>query len=520
MRIPDDGPSDPVSQYDYSHMSVAELEFVLGTKPSEVQNVQNGWQSFAGNLSSALDDDAFSLKAILKLLDGWSGDAAQAVKDRATQIHTFGGQVVAAAKANSEAFNQAGQTFHVATDLLGYSIGDMNQQLGFVQQARDNWSMELCEAQWILLRDAAPTDENFRGFTGSIEWQPIEGRAYPPAYNFQYWYGYGIPGVVHFWGTMASDTGVQITGDAGPYGLPSQLLDPGWFYGDTVKKSFPSVYQNQLQLLLKQVGGSSYAPQVGKFPKAPKPNWTSASTTPTKPTNSFGGGPGSFGGSGGGLPGGGIGGTGGGKPPGGTGGTGGGGLPGGGSGGGGGGTGGGGLPGGGTGGTGGGGFGPGGTGGGGMPGGPGGTGGGGVPTGGGGGGTRLAGPIGTGGGGMPTGGTGGVGGIGPIGGGAGGLGGFGPGGTGGGLGGAGAGAAGSGSEGLAGLGSAAAQGAAAEGATAATGSAMPMMPPMMPPMAGAGQNDNTRQRKSWLPDDDDIWGDDSAAVPPVISGSD
>jgi hypothetical protein len=517
MRIPDDGPSDPVSQYDYSHMSVAELEFVLGTKPSEVQNVQNGWQSFAGNLSSALDDDAFSLKAILKLLDGWSGDAAQAVKDRATQIHTFGGQVVAAAKANSEAFNQAGQTFHVATDLLGYSIGDMNQQLGFVQQARDNWSMELCEAQWILLRDAAPTDENFRGFTGSIEWQPIEGRAYPPAYNFQYWYGYGIPGVVHFWGTMASDTGVQITGDAGPYGLPSQLLDPGWFYGDTVKKSFPSVYQNQLQLLLKQVGGSSYAPQVGKFPKAPTPNWTSASTTPTKPTNSFGGGPGPFGG---GLPGGGIGGTGGGKPPGGTGGTGGGGLPGGGSGGGGGGTGGGGLPGGGTGGTGGGGFGPGGTGGGGMPGGPGGTGGGGVPTGGGGGGTRLAGPIGTGGGGMPTGGTGGTGGIGPIGGGAGGLGGLGPGGTGGGLGGAGAGAAGSGSEGLPGLGSAAAQGAAAEGATAATGSAMPMMPPMMPPMAGAGQNDNTRQRKSWLPDDDDIWGDDSAAVPPVISGSD
>ena len=519
MKIPDGGAPDPVSQYDYSHMSVAQLEYVLGTKPGDVQNVQNGWQSFAANLSSALDDGAFSLTAILKLLDGWSGDAAQAIKDRATQIHAFGGQVVEAAKANGEAFNQAGQTFHVATDLLGYSIGDMNQQLGFVQQARDDWSMDLCEALSTMVSARGPSTEAYQGLKGAIEWRPIEGRAYPSAYTFDYWYGYGLPGLVHFWGAAASDTGIQLHGDAGPYGQPYQLIDPGWFYGDTVGKSFPSVYQNQLQLLLKQVGGSSYAPQVGKFPKAPRPTWTSASTTLTTPTNNFGGGPGSFngGGTGGGV---------GGKPPGSTGGTGGGGLPGGGLGGGaGGGSGGGGLPGGGTGGTGGGGlpgggtggtgpFPTGGTGGGGMPGGgPGGYGGGGVPTGGG---TKLAGPIGPGTGGLPIGpGPGGVGGIGPIGG-SGGLGL-----PGGGLGGAGS-LGGGGSDGLPALGSAA-TGAAAEGAlgsTAATGSAMPMMPPMMPPMAGAGQNDNSRQRKSWLPDDDDIWGDDSAAVPPVISSSD
>lgn len=43
-----------------------------------------------------------------------------------------------------------------------------------------------------------------------------------------------------------------------------------------------------------------------------------------------------------------------------------------------------------------------------------------------------------------------------------------------------------------------------------------MMPPMMPP--GAGNQDKDRQRKSWLPEDEDIWGTEEDTVPPVISG--
>ncbi len=42
-----------------------------------------------------------------------------------------------------------------------------------------------------------------------------------------------------------------------------------------------------------------------------------------------------------------------------------------------------------------------------------------------------------------------------------------------------------------------------------------MMPPMMPQQ---GNQDRDRQRKSWLPEDEDIWGTDAAGVPPVISG--
>ena len=45
---------------------------------------------------------------------------------------------------------------------------------------------------------------------------------------------------------------------------------------------------------------------------------------------------------------------------------------------------------------------------------------------------------------------------------------------------------------------------------------MPMMPPMMPQQGG--NQDRDRQRKSWLPEDEDIWGTDAGGVPPVISG--
>jgi hypothetical protein len=43
-----------------------------------------------------------------------------------------------------------------------------------------------------------------------------------------------------------------------------------------------------------------------------------------------------------------------------------------------------------------------------------------------------------------------------------------------------------------------------------------MMPPMMPYGMQGGTGE--RQRKSWLPEDEDIWGVDAAVVPPVISG--
>lgn len=125
-------------------------------------------------------------------------------------------------------------------------------------------------------------------------------------------------------------------------------------------------------------------------------------------------------------------------------------------------------------------------------------------------------------GGMP-----GTGGSGPggLGGAAGGLGGAagGLGGAAGGLGpvgsaGAGAGAPGS-SGGLLGTGSGGLAGSAGAGLAGSAGAAgrggMPMMPPMMPP---GGQGDRDRQRKSWIPEDENVWGDDGAVVPPVISG--
>jgi len=71
--------------------------------------------------------------------------------------------------------------------------------------------------------------------------------------------------------------------------------------------------------------------------------------------------------------------------------------------------------------------------------------------------------------------------------------------------------------GVLGANGAAGEAAAAGGLAGATGrSGMPMMPPMMPPQGG--NQDRERQRKSWLPDDENIWGTDDEGVPPVISG--
>jgi hypothetical protein len=521
-RIPDDGGGEPMSQYPYEKMSTAELLHALQTSPGQMQSVQKAWESFANTLQNeVLGDPACSLTAALKFLDGWSGEAATAFKNRAAAIGKFGGQLASAAIAAGEDFADPGQTFHVASSSIYWSINDMNEWLGIVKQAQDNWSMELSEVVWRLLRDN-PNTISFDDLTGAVEATPVQGDYYNRGYTFTYFYGYGLPGLAQFSGTLDMNTGARITAYSGPYGNPTRLLDPGTFLGNTVKDNFPEPYQNQLQLLLKQAGGSLYAPQVGKFPAAPKPSWTVGSTTPTPTPNTNGGyngGGGLTGGLGGGggltgggpylngspIPGGGGGtgggGTGGGGlPGGGGGGTGTGGLPGGGLGGGAG-TGGGGLPGGGSGGTGGAGL-PGGYGGGsgGLPGGPGS----------GGGSTKLAGfdPGGLGGGGL-----GGAGGLGPVGGGAGiGAGGLGSSS----LGSTGLGSGLSSGLGSSGLGSASSGTAGLTGASTTAGE-MPMMPPMMPPSAGAGQNDNTRQRKSWLPGDEDLWGDDDAAVPPVIS---
>jgi uncharacterized protein YukE len=67
-----------------------------------------------------------------------------------------------------------------------------------------------------------------------------------------------------------------------------------------------------------------------------------------------------------------------------------------------------------------------------------------------------------------------------------------------------------------GLGSGGAAGAAANEAALAAHGEVPLMPPMMPPMMNQNQ-DNNRQRKSWLPEDEDLWGGAVDAVPPVIS---
>jgi hypothetical protein len=67
-----------------------------------------------------------------------------------------------------------------------------------------------------------------------------------------------------------------------------------------------------------------------------------------------------------------------------------------------------------------------------------------------------------------------------------------------------------------GLGPGGGAGAAANEAALAAHGEVPLMPPMMPPMMNQNQ-DNTRQRKSWLPEDENLWGGAIDAVPPVIS---
>jgi hypothetical protein len=44
---------------------------------------------------------------------------------------------------------------------------------------------------------------------------------------------------------------------------------------------------------------------------------------------------------------------------------------------------------------------------------------------------------------------------------------------------------------------------------------MPFMP-LMPGAAGAGRDGQERQRGSWLPEDEDIWGAQTSTAPPVL----
>ncbi|MFI6785122.1 WXG100 family type VII secretion target [Micromonospora sp. NPDC050276] len=87
-------------------------------------------------------------------------------------------------------------------------------------------------------------------------------------------------------------------------------------------------------------------------------------------------------------------------------------------------------------------------------------------------------------------------------------------------------AAASGGSGLAGLGSTAAAGAAGGGLAggAAGSAAMGGMGPMMPPMGGAGaggqQQEKDRERKTWLAEEEEVWGTDPDVAPSVIGRDD
>ena len=118
--------------------------------------------------------------------------------------------------------------------------------------------------------------------------------------------------------------------------------------------------------------------------------------------------------------------------------------------------------------------------------------------------SHLAGWTPPGGGGFPGGGGGGLGGD-PLGGAGGGF--PGGGGLGSGPGGLGAGSMGAGGLGTSGFGNAGA--AAEQGGMGAGGRGMM-------PMGGHGQGEKERERSTWLTEDDDIWGDDGDAAPPLI----
>lgn len=492
-------------------------DVVNNSDTGSIQHGIDGWKTFGALLQSVVrgagETDSYaaadplmpdSLGTLVQShLSGWSGQAADEFTKMVGLIADFGDAV---GKTMYDPMGEnppdgefpANYTFHSNLSDLMNTVSTIKQQQQWAEKSYNNWISALANNMlnysafmfWSKdLHDNLPADAS-----------PVTGQAFPlPSFSVNYnatstysdGGSYSSSGTEDFEISDGYDNHRRLSlpgfstefSDAVDQNQTNQSAIEGW-----LRQNFTTFYKSQLGPFADLVtsGDGTYS-MVGKqlpqkvdesfLPKG-KPSPAGSQNG----NNSGGGVPfGGSGGFGGGLPfssGAGPGGGGSGGPPGGFGtGTGTGGLPGGVPGGS---TGAGGLPGGG-----------------GMPGG-GGLGSGGLP--GGGGPTSIAGV-----------GPGGPGGVAPLGGG-GGFPGGGAGGFGGGAGGLG-GLAGSGGE----PGSAAGGGAAGLASTGTNGAAMPLMPPMIPPMMGAGQNDNARQRKSWLPDDEDIWGDDGAAVPPVIS---
>jgi hypothetical protein len=528
LRPADDGPTQPTSPYDYHDMSLQDLRSALSVSPTEVKTVQDAWQQLSTNMNNVLTGPAVSLEQALTLLKGWDSKlASKPFKDRAGQILDFGKQIASAAHQASEGFNDLSRTFHTSAWFLSMSIADMNSVHALAENALTEWSRDLYILVGYLSRQTYGTSgvnssDTIGGFNGYASWEGVQNQ---PEINFQYLYGQGqkgsYPGIVQFSGQVRPQySRVDITALAGPYGpktMTNLIMYNDWNDEGWAGRTFSDTHRDQLANLLNQVAGSSYTPLVGQFPQLPQATWlTDGQGNGSSSNGSSNGGPGSVpgytGGAAGTLPGAGLGsGSLGGTSPGsgslgGTGyGTGGAGspsatMPG---------TG----PGAGSAGS--------------AP----GTGIGPVVPPGGGSAGQLGNPasvgIGT-----PThlasytppasssGGLGGLSSPGSFGSGAaGGLNGLGGGslGTGGSLAGGSGSLAGSGGLGAASAGGAAGEVASAAGLSAATGrSSMPMMPPMMPPQGG--NQDRDRQRKSWLPEDEDIWGTDVDGVPPVISG--
>src|SRR5215472_18256919 len=121
-RIVDDGGGDPSSSYDYSGIPSPDLEELLKTPAGPVQSLVQSWQNFATNMDSILNHQAMSLSAASQLLSGWSGQASTEFTTRLGQVIDLGNQIKSAAITTEESFAQPGQSFHVATNSLTYSM--------------------------------------------------------------------------------------------------------------------------------------------------------------------------------------------------------------------------------------------------------------------------------------------------------------------------------------------------------------------------------------------------------------
>ncbi|MGH3273658.1 MAG: hypothetical protein ACRDNZ_04950 [Streptosporangiaceae bacterium] len=523
----------------YTDLSYDQLNAILSTKSDDIKSVSSAWSNFAQKLSNLLtggDPTAASLPKALALLNDWDGPAAKDFKKNLGKVVTLGGQLAAAAAAQAcpQVLNLA-NAMPVSLDIgtveqsvydcssttgdIGDHIDAMNHDYKILQAARAEWSAGMYAAIIDVYNNVLTYPSLFNYFPNSSNYfDQYANRANysPPTQNsdksvdFSYQYAWPLVASVAFkvhmqpiWGgalnafVQSADLAIRevpVTPngtemDSNVWGQQPQTL---WISTNTATAAilagkFDSTFHYHLAMLLTKHAPAVYHTPITQFP----PQLSSPGITTGKPSNGSnnkkggpGGGVGELGGVGlGGVPLhplGSIGGGGSGMPPlsassfpGGpalNGGLGSGGS----------------VPGGGVGSS--------------------------IPSAAGGPGTKLAGfnpssPLtsgsglmtpkalsglgsGFGGGGLPGGG-----GPSMLSSGGGGLGGLGSGGL-----------------GPAGTASEMAAGSALAGRAGAE-------PPMMPP--GMGQQpggDNNRQRKSWLPEDENIWGADVDAVPPVISG--